>query len=486
MQGESLSNFSLSQCITEASKRFFTEDSEATTFSFPVIEATDRNMFPDTLTQLTLKTLGKDYRCSFLINNVNLPNYVFEGTTKTNSYIIQIQKKGELVTHIKKLKKYSSWNPSGKFLVFSSTVFKTPKKIATDIIKYLWEENVINVAVLLAETKNNSKSAVYSWYPYKDKNCGDQFHVMLPLDHCWFGILQNNRSWFEGKIPKQLNNCTIKANYIDIPPYVINGQHGFQSSNYFKSQGIEINMLNMISTTLNLNIKYGVSKSWVQVYENGTISGDLNFLVNNSIDILFGAYTTEYHRSRYFGFTWPHLQAKIVWWVPHLPRLFRFRNMQNIFKIEVWVSVTSGYVLISFFIWLLSIYYKNEATSYKSFATTLFSNFGILLGFSVKLPRSLAIRCIMVLLIIFGFDLTLAYSSYLTSIISTPKYVEKFDTVTDIYKHNLKTYFMPNSRKFFTDDDDNNTINGVSIHLIKKKLESLSKHKSVLRVCRHF
>ncbi|KAJ8938091.1 hypothetical protein NQ314_011603 [Rhamnusium bicolor] len=292
-------NISLSKCVTEASKLFFMEYVDTVTFSLPLMNPNDSRS-PNTLIQLTLRAIGEENRWYVLVKNLNMPNYVLKNTTRRYNYILQISNEREFVAHIKKLEKLVNYNPKVKFLVFSPTIFKTPQDIATSIIKHLWQKNVVNVKVLLANEENSTKFTIYSWYPYKENSCGSKCQNILPINHCWFGIFQNNGTLFEEELPKQINSCTIRAKYVDWPPFVMNGKYGFQLLNYFKSQGVEVNLLNMIAAALNLNVSYGVSKYWEYAYENGTIFGDLNLLLNNSLDILMGAYSVSLHRFTYF------------------------------------------------------------------------------------------------------------------------------------------------------------------------------------------
>ncbi|KAJ8949467.1 hypothetical protein NQ314_008229 [Rhamnusium bicolor] len=209
-------------------------------------------------------------------------------------------------------------------------------------------KNVVNVEVLLTSERNSTIYTVYSWYPHRHKRCGDKVHT-LSQDYCRFGIFQNKRSWFERKLPKQMNNCKIKANFVDHAPFVINGQDGFQLSNYFKSQGIEINLLNMIAATLKLKIKYDASEYWAHIYENGSISGDLNLLLNSSVDILLGGYTIDPLRAKYFEYSWPYTYQSFVCFVPHTPITVGFHRIDNIFEIQIWIVIILIYISMSFF-----------------------------------------------------------------------------------------------------------------------------------------
>ncbi|KAJ8959930.1 hypothetical protein NQ314_006132, partial [Rhamnusium bicolor] len=313
---------SLSECIIEASKRFFNSDIETVTFSLPLKEVNGDVASPVTLNQLVLPIFESEARWALIIKNLSLPvqnAHIY--ATKSNSYIIQLREHDEFKENIRKLKTFYSWNPHARFLVISVKEFSNPHSAAVEVIQYLWENNVINVAVLLVDADNRKEYKVYSWEPYSNFSCGNNFSRTHIIDRCSHGIIQSNKSWFEGKISKPLYNCSVKVNYVLWPPFVTDVKDGYQISNYNKNQGIDINLMNMIATILNLYVIYDKTayENWGVVYDDRTATKDLKLLLENKLDVVIGGYGITYPRYVFLDCSRSYIQERLVWCVPHEP-----------------------------------------------------------------------------------------------------------------------------------------------------------------------
>ncbi|KAJ8982952.1 hypothetical protein NQ317_005269 [Molorchus minor] len=477
---EILTRVSLSQCIITASRRFFTSDFETVTFSLPLAPVKKSLNSSVLMNHLLLPVVEGEHRWTFLIKNLKLPNYnTREYVYKSYSYIIQIRKEGEFANNIKRLKSFMSWNPHAKFLVVSPTIFPNSHAIAVEVIQELWSHNVINAAVLLTDKTNTTIFNLFSWEPYSNSSCADNFSTTIVIDRCAFGVTDGNRSWFEEKISKEVYNCSVKVKYVEWPPFVnrVDHKNGVPME---QNPGMEVNILNMIANTLNVHLIYNQTSHgfWGHIFENGTATKDLKHLLNNEIDIAIGGYGKTHYRCLYLDCSRSFIQESLVWCVPHEPIIVGFKNMINILRTEVWMLILCVYLVVTFFIWFIS--YKNidESRSYKKFLICLQKNFAILIGFAIHiLPKTSKVRCILSMFILFSLILNAVYTSYLTSILSTPSYVEKYDKMESIYQHKLKTFFMPNSVYFFQNYEGRkqaNKINNVPMSLIMEKFQKCS------------
>lgn len=454
-QEEVISTISLSQCLVKVAELFFTVDSRI----FAITASLEGH------TDIVFQLFQLEGYWSFQVAHLNITNNLFTDITKENNYLIYIKHPYELFPVLKSLKNAMSKNYRPKLMIVSSTVFKNPQVVASDLIALLEQEGVTKALVFLAEENNSTRYAIHYWYSYSKLTYN---HTELPINYCSFGVLKNYNTRAQEVISKCRTNCEIKVYYTAHPPYVINAEMGFQSSNYFFSQGFEINLLNMIVGHLNLTVKYFHSGDfWGEVYENGTITGDFRLLLNKSADVLIGSYTKTELRETYFELSLTYVNEYMVWCVSYMP-IFQFKSIVDIFTVKIWILVILVYVLVSACVWTLSLSTKNESDQYKSLIFVLFNDFSVLLSISLNLrPRTLRVRYIMVLFFLFTIMVSSAYTSYLTSILSTPRYQQKYSSMGDIYKHNLTTYMMPNSISRFTDDFD--SVNDVPVSLIRRK-----------------
>ncbi|KAJ8921511.1 hypothetical protein NQ315_003129 [Exocentrus adspersus] len=437
---------SLSQCIIQACKRFFTSNFGTVTYSLPLVEVNKSLVSATLLNQLVLPVLQAEQLWSMLVVNVKRPELVpVEHPRKSLSYIIQIREENEFARNIKKLENSKRWNPHARFLVVSPTVFQNPSTVAMEIIKSLWYHNVVDAAVLLADTNNNTNFHVYSWKPYNRFSCGDNFQDLAPVDACSFGVTTTTTrmSWFGEKIPSQLYKCPIRVKYIVWPPFVMDTKPTAQVSHLPSELGGNVD-------------------------EDFSATKDLKLLKENKVDVVVGGYVKTGHRILFFDASQTYMQESLVWCVPHQPVSKNFKNMLNILQTEVWEVVFVLYLITSICMWFVSVYNVKELRYYKFIQNCLLGNYSVLIGGCVNaLPKTPQVRYFIGILILLSLKLNILYNSYFTSILSLPHYEEKFGEMEQIYRHNLKTYFLPQYKPFFDAvGDQSKQINNVPLGLI--------------------
>ncbi|XP_018562310.1 uncharacterized protein LOC108904026 [Anoplophora glabripennis] len=357
-----------------------------------------------------------------------------------------------------------SWNPRAEFLIVCVEVVEKPHAVALNLSEVLWRKGIVKIAVLMPVA--NDQYQIYSRNPFKTPR-----HSLntSPLGHCRLGTYHGKTPWSGPPLEECSNNCTLKVHYVDWPPLVLNAKMGLQPSNYELSQGFDMNILNIIANKLNLTVFYNTTGIlWGKIYENGTTEGSFELLLRNTVDILIGGYSKTAERIKYFDITDSHIEVFQEWCVSNTPVMVGIRNISNIFRIEVWIAVVAVYFLVATCIYLSGRHNQHEFGTYRNIGNTLLTSFRVFLGMTVHaLPRGTGTRYFISLLTIFGFYLTLYYSGYLTSIISAPKYVQKYNTLKDIYDYDLKTYFMPDDAKWILHDNSITSI--VPSELIRKR-----------------
>ncbi|KAJ8918697.1 hypothetical protein NQ315_015017 [Exocentrus adspersus] len=360
-----------------------------------------------------------------------------------NNYIIHITNTKELRHVIKILKNLSSWNVHAKFLIVVSRVSNSP--VTMELFKTMWQVDAVKSAVLTPDTQNTSLYKLYSWRPYKKPS---EIRRSSPSAYCSSGVFYNNTNWYSDPIEKCARNCTYRIAYVQWEPLVIDAKVGFESTNYFMNQGFDINIVNIIASHLNLTVHYTESGTWGSVYENGTSTGNLQYLLNNSADILAGGYFLTSERQVYFDVTDPYMQIYTIWCVPNQRIVVGFKNFISVFTAEVWMVSFIIYVTISGLIFLSRTKRNKQCTTYASvIGGILVNNSAVVLGIGIHLPKSKTTRYFMIVLIVFGLLVTLFYSDYLTSILSASRYRQKYNSIEDIYNYKLDTYFMPRTEK---------------------------------------
>ncbi|CAH1116215.1 unnamed protein product [Phaedon cochleariae] len=433
---------SLSQCITETSKRFFNKEFETVTFSIPLAEP--KRLSPIALDVFTLPELSKLENADIMIIRLGSLKKTWE---KIKTIIIHFRNKEDMLDHLTKLKENKLLNSYAKYLLVSTVVFGEPFHVAEIVSKYMWTENVINFVVMIANPINTTQFIVYTWNPYSN-NCGTDFSRSThSTDYCSYGKIQSDRDWFGDKIPKKLSNCTVKAKYWDFPPYVTTIRN--------KLSGIEINILEIIGNQLNLKLSFNpaikINKNTVSERHNA--GENLSFLKSNDTDIFFGGVPRTTKISRFFPTSRSHMQDTLIWCVPNEPLKNDLENFITVISYKALFVTLLFHIVTSFFIWFLSKKTNKETSSYKNFFEVYFNTFGLLAGSSVpKQPQTVKVRYFLILLLFFSFILDSYYNSLLTRNITRPQFKEKYTSMKDIYDNNLKTYFIPEQKTYFKAD----------------------------------
>ncbi|KAJ8948847.1 hypothetical protein NQ318_013499 [Aromia moschata] len=223
-------------------------------------------------------------------------------------------------------------------------------------------------------------------------------------------------------------------------------------SEHKMNQGIEANLLNMIADILNIRLVYNQSaySTWGNIFADGSATNDVKHLLHNEVDILAGSYGKTHLRCVYFDCSRPYIQESLIWCVPRVPVEVSFKNMITILTLEVWLCIFLLYFTVSGLMWCMSRCSRRESNTYRRFIDIFQNNFLVIIGHGVNvLPRTTIVRHFLGMFLIFGVVINTVYNGYFTSILSAPTFVQKYDDMEDIYKHNLNTYFLLNSALIF-------------------------------------
>lgn len=232
-------------------------------------------------------------------------------------------------------------------------------------------------------------------------------------------------------------------------PYIIDVQNN-TSSNTSEGHGVEFNLLNLISSLLNISITYLIlGEEFVvgDVLENGTVTGQMQFLDEKVVDIAMGSHTLNVGRSSAFFFVFPYVQHKIVWCVPH--KLLQTNlSLDTIFEIR---SIILLLLLLFVFILIIIItqnHFRKEIDQRK-LEQTIFNVYAIFIGVPSKLPRENVLRIIVALIILLNLFSNIFYSTALVSSLTHIQFTEKYGTMEMLLASDLVPYAYPTNKKFY-------------------------------------
>lgn len=433
---------SITECVVEASKRFFKISHETVTISLPTEEA--NNTSPISLEQLLLPALGNAINTDFLIKDMNYPTHNIP--KKTYIGLIHFRSLDDYVKQIRLFKANKLLNEHGKFLIVSTIKYKRPLRIAAFVAKFLWNENVVNSVIMLPNYKESHQIGVFTWYPYANSKCGRKLSREVKLlEYCTFGNISSEVSWFAGKIPDKFSECILNVHYLDWAPYSIH-------SNDTGPTGVEVQLLNLVADKLNLRMNYTKTNFRDQgdVLENKTLAGVFIPLNKKVFDIVIGGYPKLHNIATEFETTQPYMQDYLIFCVPLLienRNLHQFINLTTTgIRIATFVLVTT----VTLLMWFWGRLSMKEQRSYRSLYYITMNVFTVCIGAPPRfLPRTFRVRLVMAMFMSFSYITNVIVNSIITSSLSRPSIQYKYASITDIYKNSLNTYFFPRDQKFF-------------------------------------
>ncbi|KAB0800294.1 hypothetical protein PPYR_06034 [Photinus pyralis] len=446
---------SLAQCIAKAGT-IFIPVGEIILVSLPIRQVGENEPSAVMLNQLLFNTLFS--LCYWPLIVIKPSNKRIDESYQVNiqNYIVQVRQITELNHSLQKLEKYSSWNPHAKFMVVSVTVFEDNMVAASKFVEQLWAHKVANGIILLPSADDTTVFETYSWFPFDDGNCGQNFSKLRIVDRCRFGKMTNGNGWFSNKIPHNLNGCPIYIRTVVWPPYVLPPDPNVVDEYRF-SDGLEILLVNTMAEVAHFRVVYTTSEDiqdWGQIFLNGSATGLMLHMKNEESDIGIGAIAASKEANRYFDAVTYPIPESLKWCVAKAKLIPSWKYFFNVIQPETYLCVIFAFFAVSICMWRLSRYRPGESTSYKSFQSCAQNMFGAMLNVPIKIvPRTNFLRAMFLVWIFFTLHINVAYQTFLMSVFSHPQYEHQLNTVEELFNNNLSLWCLPTYKQFFNNKD---------------------------------
>lgn len=439
----------VSKCVTEISGRYFPVGNSITT------------------------AFMKDNRAMDIFNNlfccqqkwticIKIPSkkvYQAEDSTITDNYIIYFTDEKELYEILMYLRRFLKWNSSSKFTITSDTVFQHPQNVAVNLTSILWSFRVTQYVIVLVNSSDLELLDIYTWHPYTNGNCGDKFNDTKVINQCKDGVLEYDTNLFPIKMFNDLNGCTINAEAIRTEPYVFIPKSADVTDLKLRN-GISVVVLETIANATNFKVNYSTSvreRDYGITVTNGTtlvISGIIDNLVNNRVDIGIGIFPVTSIRYRYLALSNPYMVDYITCVVPRARQEPKWKCLFKIFRMSTWALTGLTLMLAALCLWGLAHYSSRETTVYQILPISISNSFGVLLGLSVRQPRSGISRIFFIIWVIFCLHLTISYQTSLISVLTSPSYEKQITTIEEVFNQKMSIGFSASVLQYFNNDDD--------------------------------
>lgn len=333
---ERTSRVSLSRCIGEISERFYTKGEIISIY----LSLNEERKAPSAtvLDRILLPELYQKLDWSVLISNGSIVSS--RDWKRTDSYMIHFRTKEEIQPTMQKLQAAKSWNAHARFVIVSATIFEKSEEVVAMIVQHMWNARVVNAVIILTNPANVTEQQIFTWYPFADGNCGNNFDKAVLLDKCSFGEFEKGVDLFPEKVPKKLKNCAVRVRVVVWPPFVMPPvAHVAGTELYEFDGGLEIELMNTVAEKANFRTLYTMSpdEMWGDVFKNGSITGLFAELDKKRSDIGIGSVSLSKGRMDHFDVTTSYIQDSLVWCVPHAKASLPFRNSPTLCNLTLGV-----------------------------------------------------------------------------------------------------------------------------------------------------
>ncbi|XP_039757885.1 uncharacterized protein LOC120632146 [Pararge aegeria] len=382
---------------------------------------------------------------------------------KAKNYMMILENKTDLVTHLDQLRSLPSWNPLAKSVAYYQVKpNEDSKDAAIKIINEFREFKILKSIVLIYYSLNDDITS-YSWSPYSDENCANKCESVYILDIC----KDNNIKQFQPQremFPSDLKGCPLITYAVISEPYVMPPErkvtNTIWSDAYEFQKGGEINLVKIISQFTNMSLIIRVSdkeENWGVIYPDGRATGAYSMLRNDSVDLVIGNIEVTRTIRKWFHPTVSYTQDEMTWCVPKAKPAATWDNLIIIFQWSTWVATTvSVSIMGSVFHFM---YYKERDEKITKWPTnSILMTFSMLLGWGARFePKSSAFRILIFVWLCFSLNMAISYESFLRSFLIHPRFEKQISTESDLIQSGIplggrdlyKSYFENNNASDF-------------------------------------
>lgn len=321
------------------------------------------------------------------------------------------------------------WNSRAMFLlVLTEDNFDEMAKI----FKTAWNYLVYNITII---ANDDNTTNLYTFYPYKDDNCGEYNHYEV-ISSC--DSLENV---FPAKIPRNFHGCEIKMMPFILPPYAIS-----YTKNRFNPSiaGIEITVMSTIAKHMNFTEVYfqNTHIHWGYTYSDGTYSMMFKELIDHKIDIIFGFFLGNSSYKYVFDQSFCHLTDIAVWFFPTALQMAQWKNLTAIFEGKLWLMIFLMIVINGSAWWIVGRKREKEDEFNDLTICVMHSLYALLQG-SVKGPKRGNVRLMFAIWGVCGLLIFTAHQCQLISILTNPLFDKQIETLPELFKTKSEFGFYP-------------------------------------------
>lgn len=441
---------SLTECLLEVHRRYVKEGKVIHVVR--PLAPYQNDTSSSNLHDLILSQLSSDLKWTIMTVHVNKRiDQIKLYLSKPQKIIIHFSRRSEVNNIFSRIKNSYLFTTSATFLVISSVQFPDPLQVASEVLEKLWRYKVLFAFVMLPNPEKPDNFSVYTWYPFENGNCGNHIHSVDLLDTCAHGKFETSKDWNGVFRHDSFKNCSIPVGVSYVVPLVMNSGNSSKFDDV--NSGLELNLLSIVAKALNITFLYEKVADRGEIYMNGTQTGSLRLISDGKIDMAVSGYAISLVRCSYYDCSTFYFHDALKWCVPL--DLSRRYNVFNIVSSTSWLLIISIFIMVNILIWLTSHRSHVERKSYSSMGYVLFYEFYVAMSISLSyLPKTNYLRFVLIIFIVHSFWLKTIYQTHLINVLVNPRFIQKYQTMNDIYENDLNTYLPNSALKYFRENKE--------------------------------
>ncbi|KAK5638518.1 hypothetical protein RI129_012813 [Pyrocoelia pectoralis] len=188
---------------------------------------------------------------------------------------------------------------------------------------------------------------------------------------------------------------------------------------------------------------------------------------------------SKYNLLDNYARTEPLLTSDFLWFVPKANQISNMNVFTKVFNYDVWIATIVVFICV-WLMWFLIIS-RNGGFTFDKLCVSFLNVWSLTICGNVvsQLPRSLALRIILLFYLIYAMQMQFAFTSDMSTVLTTPRYDFQIRNLDELADSQLPIYTLPLMKTMFFSENNTdrklytklqNSIHGVTAYEIRETL----------------
>lgn len=314
------------------------------------------------------------------------------------------------------------------------------------IFKLLWKLQIYNSDVMFQD--ENGTVHVETFMPFTAGQCNDIKPVLInQFQNGKF--LNEEETFFKDKM-RNLHRCSVRvAISNNTKPFITSRK---AADGNYKFSGRDINLIRMISETLNFSINYTFIGKTGFFYGNSSSEGPLKALLDGEADLTVSDWWLKSNRLVHFDSSTPYFSDSIIFVVPPGREWSSWQKLVFAFSSLVWILVLTiffvGFLVISI-VRLCSKAVQNFVFGSKVTTPNLNIITAFIGGSQKILPKRNFARFLLMIFLMYSLVMRTLYQGSFYNLLQDEKRFQSAQTVDKLIEEDFSFYSTPGNLEIF-------------------------------------